>query len=599
MQTAETILEIIRERGRQGLPLERVYRILFNPELYLLAYGKIYRNQGAMTPGTTRETVDGMSLEKIQKIIEDVRQERYRWCPARRTYIPKSNGKTRPLGIPTWSDKLLQEVIRLLLEAYYEPQFSDQSHGFRPNRGCHTALKEIKEHWLGSVWFIEGDISKCFDNIDHTILLSILREKIRDNRFLRLVENLLKAGYFEDWQYNDTHSGTPQGGIISPILANIYLDRLDQYIQHTLSPAYNRGTQRKDNPEYARLIRQARQQREQGNTVEAKRLKTEAQKHPRGLPDDPGYRRMKYLRYADDFLIGFIGPRNEAETIKQELHDFLREKLRLEMSEEKTLITHAKTETARFLGYRIGVFHNNTRQNPQYDHRRNINGQISLGVPTEVIRNKCSEFLQGEKPIHRKPLMNDTEYSIISRYQSEYRGIVQYYQLAHDIHRFAQLKWIMEQSLTKTLSHKLKISVHQVYERFQATIQTDGTTYKGLQVTVDRESQKPLVATWGGIPLKRRKTATLHDPLWQSYGGARVELLERLLAEECELCGSKENIEVHHIHALKDLQKKGRAEQPEWKQIMAARKRKTLVLCRRCHQQEIHPGRYDGPTFRK
>jgi retron-type reverse transcriptase len=164
MRNAETVLAVIRERGRQGLPLEDLYRQLFNPQLYLHAYGRIYKNDGAMTCGATQETVDGMSLTKIDRIIADLRQERYRWTPARRVYIPKSNGKQRPLGLPSWSDKLLQEVIRSLLDAYYEPQFSDSSHGFRPQRGCHTALNAIKYHWEGTKWFIEGDISQCFDH---------------------------------------------------------------------------------------------------------------------------------------------------------------------------------------------------------------------------------------------------------------------------------------------------------------------------------------------------------------------------------------------------------------------------------------------------
>jgi retron-type reverse transcriptase len=163
MRNAETVLGALRERGRRRWPLERIYRLLFNPELYLLAYGRIYSNKGAMTPGVTGETADGMSMEKIGRIIDALRYERYRFSPVRRVYIPKKNGKLRPLGMPTWSDKLLGEVIRLLLEAYYEPQFSDYSHGFRPGRGCHTALRDVAETWTGTTWFIEGDISDCLD----------------------------------------------------------------------------------------------------------------------------------------------------------------------------------------------------------------------------------------------------------------------------------------------------------------------------------------------------------------------------------------------------------------------------------------------------
>ena len=253
MRTAETVLNVIRDRGERGLPLEDIYRQLYNRDLYLRAYGRLYRNKGAMTRGTTAETADGMSLAKIDRIIEALRHERYRWTPVRQVHIPKSNGKTRPLGIPTWSDKLLQEVIRMILEAYYEPQFSDRSHGFRPDRGCHTALREVADVWTGTRWFVEGDIKGCFDNIDHEVLLSVLAERLHDNRFLRLLKHLLGAGYLEEWRYSHTLSGTPQGGVVSPILANIYLDRLDQFVETVLIPAHTRGSARRPNPAYTRL----------------------------------------------------------------------------------------------------------------------------------------------------------------------------------------------------------------------------------------------------------------------------------------------------------------------------------------------------------
>jgi group II intron reverse transcriptase/maturase len=241
MRNAATVLGVIYERGKRGLPLEDIYRQLFNRDLYLRAYGRLYRNDGAMTPGATAETVDAMSLAKIDAIIDDIRHERYRWTPVRRTYVPKKSGKLRPLGLPTWSDKLLQEVMRSILEAYYEPQFSSHSHGFRRGRGCHTALREMTQHWRGVKWFIEGDIHQCFDSLDSTVLLSILGEKLHDNRFLRLMSNLFKAGYLEEWTYHPTLSGVPQGGVCSPILMNIYLDRLDQFVETTLLPTYNHG----------------------------------------------------------------------------------------------------------------------------------------------------------------------------------------------------------------------------------------------------------------------------------------------------------------------------------------------------------------------
>src|SRR5919199_6275086 len=253
MQNAETVLGVLRERGRRGLPLEELYRQLFNPQLYLLAYGRLYSNKGAMTPGATGETVDGMSLHKIEAIIAALRDERYRWSPTKRIYIPKKSGKLRPLGLPPWSDKLVGEVVRLLLEAYYEPQFSDRSHGFRPGRGCHTALREVANTWTGTTWLIEGDISDCFGSLDHEVMISILAEKIHDNRFLRLVRHMLTAGYLEDWTWGATLSGAPQGGVASPVLSSIYLHKLDQFVETVLIPEYTRGRRRARNPAYLRL----------------------------------------------------------------------------------------------------------------------------------------------------------------------------------------------------------------------------------------------------------------------------------------------------------------------------------------------------------
>jgi len=323
MQNAKTVLEVVHERGKRGLPLEDVYRMLYNPHLYIMAYGRLYRNKGATTPGMTEETVDGMNLEKIRLIIESIRHEQYRWTPVKRVYIPKRSGGKRPLGMPTWSDKLVQEVIRLIFEAYYEPQFSPHSHGFRPDRGCHTALTAIERPWNGTKWFIEGDIKGCFDNIDHEILLSITGEKIHDNRFMRLLTYMLKAGYVEDWKYNTTYSGTPQGGVISPILSNIYLDKLDQYVENELLPKNNRGKRRKETPEYRRVqydIRRAKAEGDKDREYELIKLRRST---PSMQPSDPDYRRLRYIRYADDFILGFVGPKAEAQEIKEKLHQFL------------------------------------------------------------------------------------------------------------------------------------------------------------------------------------------------------------------------------------------------------------------------------------
>jgi group II intron reverse transcriptase/maturase len=409
----------------------------------LLAYGRIYSNQGAMTPGVTEETVDGMSLGKIERIIDAMRHERYRFSPARRVYIPKKSGKLRPLGIPTWSDKLVGEVVRLLLEAYYEPTFSDHSYGFRPGRGCHTALRKVAETWTGTTWFIEGDVSDCFGSFDHQIMLDILAERIHDNRFVRLVRNMLQAGYLEDWEWNATYSGTPQGGVASPVLSNIYLHRLDTFVETVLIPQYTRGVHRASNFEYKRIASAIERAKKRGDRAQVRQLRRRQRNIPSQDPQDPRYRRLRYVRYADDHLLGFVGPRAEAEQIKQRLTQFLRDDLRLELSQEKTLITHARTGAARFLGYEITVQHSKTRPH--------INGSIGLRVPRTVIKAKCAPYLQHGKPERRTELLNFDDHLIISTYGAEYRGIVQYWLLAGDVWRLNRLEWAAKTSMLKTL----------------------------------------------------------------------------------------------------------------------------------------------------
>jgi len=587
MRATTTILGIIQERGKQGLPLERVYRLLFNRDLYLMAYGKIYRNTGATTPGSTPETVDEMSLQKIDTIIEALRCERYRWTPTRRVYIEKKNStKKRPLSMPTWSDKLLQEVIRLILESYFEPTFSNYSHGFRPDRGCHTALRQIDDNWHGVNWFIEGDIKACFDSLSHEFLMQTLAEYIHDGRFLRLIRELLQAGYLEEWKYNATLSGAPQGGIVSPILSNIYLSKLDHYIEKTLIPMYTKGARRKKNLRYDALLSQGYRLRKRGRYAEAAKVRKTAQKLPSVDLNDLDYRRLRFVRYADDWLLGLIGTRKEAEQIKEQIKTFLHEELKLELSDEKTLITHARTEAARFLSYEISASQDDTCQTKK---KRSVNGEMRLRVPPDLLRKKCQKYQKRNKPLHRKELTNNTAYSIVAQYQSEFRGFAEYYQLANDLHRLNSLKWIMEQSLAKTLATKLKVTVKKVHKKFGTTWTVDGKLYKGIQVTVPREGKDPLIAKWGGIPLKRRLQAVLNDQpplIWPS----RSELEKRLLADTCELCGSTDRVEVHHIRALKDLERKGRQEKPLWAKVMSARKRKTLVVCWSCHRN-IHAGR--------
>ncbi len=586
MQSAKAYLELIRERGKKGLPLERIYRQLFNQDLFLMAYGKISRNKGAMTHGVTDETPDGMSLEKIGVIIEALRHERYQWLPARRTYIPKKNGKKRPLGMPVWSDKLVQEVIRLILEAYYEPQFSDHSHGFRAERGCQTALREIYRTWLGTAWFIEGDISQYFDKLDHELLLKTLEEKIQDGRFINLMRELFNAGDMEDWTFNRTLSGVPQGGIVSPILSNILLDKLDKFVETVLIPKYTKGVTRGRNHEYERLMNRSKYHRQRGNVEKAEELRKQAQTLSSRDANDPEYRRLKYVRYADDFLLGFNGPKSEAEEIKQALRDFLRDELKLELSEEKTLITHAKSQAARFLGYEVTTIQDDPKRliTKKGRDRRSLNGKIGLRVPKDVRETKCKSYMRKGHPMHRATLLQENDFTIITTYQLEFRGIAEYYRLAYNMGTLNKLKWVMEYSLLKTLANKFRMPLPRVVKKYRAETVVDGKKYKVLQVRISRQEKKPLVATWGGVSLSWDSKATLAEQPLTVKRGNHSELVQRLLAGDCELCGATENVEVHHGRAMKDLHTYPGRAKPEWVKRMIALKRKTMPLCRTCHE---------------
>ncbi len=588
MQSSETVLSIIRKRGRLGLPLERLYRQLFNKELFLLAYGRIYSNNGAMTPGVTGETVDGMSLAKIETIIGALRAESYRWSPARRVYVPKKNSaKRRPLGMPPWSDKLVAEVVRLLLDAYYDVEFSDRSHGFRPGRGCHTALREVETNWKGTRWFIEGDIADCFGSLDHKVMLSTLAERIHDGRFLQLIERMLQAGYLEDWRWHATLSGAPQGGIASPILSNIYLDRLDQFVEQQLIPEYERGVLRRPNPEYARVASRLYAEKKRGNREAVRELTLRRRRLPSKDPADPGYRRLRYIRYADDFLLGFAGPRHEAEEIKGKIREFLHEELKLELSEPKTLITHAVSQGARFLGYQIRTQQTDTKKT---NGRRAVNGAIGLFVPKAVIKARCARYMKKGKPAFRGPMLLDDDFTIVAKFGSEYRGFVQYYLPAQNVFELSRLRWVMETSMLKTLAGKHKSSVTKIARKYKASIVTDDGIRACFEVTVPREGRKSLVARFGGIPLKHKRTAQVIDRNPTLATTSRNELIHRLLADRCELCESSTGLQVHHVRKLADLDRPGRPERPTWVRLMAKRKRKTLVVCGRCHS-DIHAGR--------
>jgi hypothetical protein len=453
----------------------------------------------------------------------------------------------------------------------------------------------VANTWTGTTWFIEGDIAQCFDRLDHKVMLGTLGEKVHDNRMLRLVANMLRAGYLEDWTWKPTLSGAPQGGVLSPILSNIYLHKLDSFVDTVLVPGYTRGVRRKPNPAYAKVRGALARARRRGDRATAKELRKQLRKLPVLDPNDPGYRRLRYLRYADDTLLGFAGPKAEAEEIKRRLAQFLRDDLALELSEEKTLITHARGERARFLGYEVTTKH---ADRSITGGRRTVNGTIGLCVPRAVVKAKCAKYMERGKPARLPQLNNWDDYSIVATYGAEYRGVAQYYLLAGDVSRLGRLNWVMLTSMLKTLARKHSSSVSKMARKHMATVETPYGPHRCFQVSVESGGgRKPKVARFGGIPLRRRKDAVLVDSAPVLVPPRRKELVSRLLAGRCEMCGSTHEVQVHQVRKLADLARPGQHQKPEWVGIMARRRRKTLVVCAACHAG-IHLGQ-PAPSFKK
>ncbi len=396
-------------------------------------------------------------------------------------------------------------------------------------------------------------------------MAGILAEKIHDQRFLRLIRHMLKAGYLEDWEYRDTLSGVPQGGQVSPVLSNIYLNKLDEFVERDLIPRYTRGASRARNPEYMRIRTRRDSARRRGDRAAARDLTRQMRTLPSIDPMDPGYRRLRYIRYADDHILGFTGPKAEAEQIKAGLAAFLRETLGLELSQDKTLISHARTQPARFLGYHIIVQHCDTRIT--YG-RRSANGRIALRVPPDVIKAKIAPCRRRGKPWHRNRLQNLDDYDIVRIYGAEYRGIVNYYYLlAQDVWRLSTLCWYAQTSMLKTLAAKHKSSVAKMAARYKAKVITGHGPRTCFEARRHREGKKDLVARFGGIPLKQDRRAVIHDPAPARIGHPRKELIHRLLKRACELCEHGTTVTVHQVTALPCSASPGRASPrgpPSW-----------------------------------
>ena len=600
MRNPENVLNSLQEHSAQsGYVYDRLYRNLFNREFFLQAYQNIYASQGNMTAGTDGQTIDAMSLERIDRLIATLKDESYQPKPSRRTYNPKKNGKLRPLGIPSIDDKLVQEVVRMLLESIYESSFEDTSHGFRPNKSCHTALRMIQNRFTRCKWFVEGDIKGFFDNIDHNVMVGILRKRIKDERFLRLIRKFLNAGYMEDSQLHQSYSGTPQGGIISPILANIYLDQFDKYMAE-FKKQFDRGDKRAVNVEYRKLsdkrirlkrkLAKAKTEEEKQSLLESiQELDRVHKSIPCKDPMDENFRRLQYVRYADDFLIGIIGTKEDAQAVKQEIGAYIAEQLKLELSDEKTLVTKA-TDRAKFLGFEIRVTpqSNHTMRTKSGSTARNFSGHVMLEVPTSAIQKKLLELgtmridvrngTETWQPTHRGKLVGRTDLSILDQYNSEIRGFCNYYAIANNRSKLHKFRYIMEYSFYKTLACKYRTTKRKIIVQYRI----------GKDIGVkfqDKHGNERIRLLWKGSlardPYSLGKEADIiHKPkgiLKKPSLGARLK------ANRCEWCGKETSaLVIHQVRTLKELD----GIQP-WAAFMKKINRKTLVVCESCHTK-IH-----------
>ena len=491
----------------------------------------------------------------------------------RRTYIPKKNGKLRPLGLPGFRDKIVAQMVRMLLEAFWEPQFSDRSFGYRPGRSVAHAIESITVN-KAVVWWIEADIEDCFGSIDHEVLVGVLAERIDDDRFVALIAKFLKAGYIEEGSWHPTEVGAPQGSVLSPVLANVYLHQLDQFVEAELLPEYNQGSARAINPEYQRLTARLARARKGGDRERARQIEQQRRSVPSKAQDDPGFRRLSYTRYADDQLLGFIGPKVEAEQIKQRLRAFLEERLHLRLSQEKTLITHARTRPARFLGYDLITRH-------VKEGNRRVNGLISPRVPAGVIREKRSVYRRKGKARIRPGLLNEPDAKILAIYQAEFRG------LAVNVYKLHEVASVMQHSMLRTLAAKYRSSAVKMHRKYGEMVTVEGQEYRVFQASYPRRDGTTGLARFGPFRLKWQRKVTVEQPPWRPRIRKR-EVVKRLKRGACELCAHHARTVVHQIRSLRTLN--GYDQRLSWVNTMARMRRRTLFVCDACHR-DIHAAR--------
>jgi len=548
--------------------------ILSNREFLIGCYLNIKSKPGNMTQSLNPETLDGIDMKWFDEVTQTFRNGKFNFRPSRRTHIPKPNGKLRPLTIPSPRDKIVQEGMRILLECIFNERFRESSHAFRPGRGCHTAINQIRLHFGKSNWFIEGDIEQQYPSVDHNILIILLRDKIRDEPFIDLVYKYIRVGYGEKSdEILPMKVGLAQGGLISPILSNIYMHPLDEWMEDVLIPKYTKGKRKRTNPEYTKMLRM------HGRATN-KRIGT-------GVANDENFGRVFYVRYVDDFLIGVIGSKETCKKIREEIKIFLEEHLAMTLNIDKTRITHTTTEKALFLGYDITCTPK-SKMPIEYDSRKRLIRKttrtiINAPIKRVVERLRQKGFINSKnQPTRCGRYINMDLWNIIEIYKSIERGVINYYCMANNYGRLAaRVHYILKYSCALTISSKMKLKTKRgAFKRY------------GKNLTI-KDKDKSI--SYPSISYKRpRKMWKRPDDNFEfeSYFEKLIYRHRRHIGNlkgPCIICGCTQNIEVHHVRALKDISKKR-----DWLSMtMAKFSRKQVPVCKACHIK-IHKGIYDG-----
>lgn len=578
------------------------FEVATSPEMLFIAYEKIKSKPGNMVEGTDSTTLDGIDKEWFNKTSIGLRNESFKFKPARRVYIPKANGKMRPLGISSPRDKIIQQSIRMVFEWILEPKFSHLSHGFRPHRGCHTALKEIRQ-WKGVAWFIEGDIKGFFDNIDHHILEGLLSQHFKDARLNHLYWKFVKAGYIEyENNYIESNKGVPQGGILSPILSNLYLHGLDEYMEkiiknrellnkglkpYTVNSHYHAQTMK-----IYRLKKKLLKMNEVFDRMEVvktlKRLLA-TRRHSKSIIPNSSFVKFEYVRYADDWIIGVWGTRKAAIELKKDIQVLL-EGFKLTLSEEKTLITNARAERAFFLGTQIKRLVSNKGEVKVNKGKKIPTGNLLMSAPVPKLVDKAVDkgllkIKNGRwTPLPMKMLIPLEDSDIILRFNTIIRGILNYYSFVDNRQRLSKLSYIVKESLKKTLSLKHRISKKVFMSKY------------GKSISVIRRNRISIKKIWFyepklvKEPMKFLGSDNINDPKFDPFNTMKWRVSTKTNWDfPCAVCGSASNIEMHHIKHIKTLNVK----LSEFDKAVARVNRKQVPLCRSCHL-EVHKGNYVG-----